>query len=242
MEGGKSLRKLIFLVLLIVLVISACSESNSPPLDYRDGYSTDIQEEEDGRDERHEQNEHEEDEVDDVTTSDEDGLETNKPTTEVFTVQEIFDFEFLRADWTKDLMEEHGFEKRINELGGETTYYDDKIEYVYFDFYNAPTPAVVHVFGEDIPGPREIKVGDSFEEVLNLFPQEGNWEESPFGTVYGNFDPDAEEETKKLSAYVTTYENRKDLTLLTENVNPALRIFFEDDQLTGYSFYLISAN
>lgn len=216
----------------MVLIFCACSELSQPS-------QTESGPESNPSSQLGNEQKKDEGDTDSITDEVTPDLDNANPT--VFTAKEVLNFEQLRADWTKEQMEEHGFEKQVNGPGGETTYSDGRIRYVYFDFYDAPTPAIVDVYG-DIPGPRGIKVGDAFEEVLALFPQEVDWEINPFGTLYGNFDPDAEEETKALSAYVTTYENRKEITLLTEKVLPSLRIFFEDGKLTHYSFFLISAS
>ncbi|RJX40600.1 hypothetical protein D3P09_00860 [Paenibacillus pinisoli] len=84
------------------------------------------------------------------------------PELPVFTEVEMFHFGLLRADWTKEHMEEEGVEKEGN--GDQTTCSNEDMTYIYFDWYNTLTPAVVNVFGE-VPGPRGMRVGDSFEQV-----------------------------------------------------------------------------
>lgn len=100
--------------------------------------------------------------------------ETNAPVPAVLTEQDIYDFELLRSDWSKEQMEELGLEKEVNVPAGETYYSNDFIRYTYFDYVEEVTPAVVHVYGE-YPGPRGISVGNHFDDVLALFPQDEDW-------------------------------------------------------------------
>ncbi|NIK80588.1 hypothetical protein FHS15_005779 [Paenibacillus castaneae] len=167
--------------------------------------------------------------------------ETNIPSPEVMTKQEIFDFDLIRSDWTKEQMAELGLKKEVNDLGGETYFSNDVVKYIYFDARSIETtPAVVDVFG-DHPGPRGIRVGDTFEEVMALFPQNENWKSNANGVFYGQYDPDAEQDTWGPSGYVTQDNGNREISILTD-VYPFVRLFFKDDVLTHYTFFLIAAH
>jgi|GEM_PF-5129778 len=167
--------------------------------------------------------------------------DTSKPAPAAFTQQEFYAFEYLRADWTKEQMEELGLAKEVNEGAGETYYSNESIRYTFFDFYNAETTAVVDVFG-DYPGPRGISVGAAFQDVMALLPQEKNWRSSAAGVFYGNYDFDVEQADLALSGHVSSYDDgKKEITLITEGGFPFLRIFFEGDIVTHYTFFLIAA-
>lgn len=161
---------------------------------------------------------------------------------EELTKQEILDFNLLRPDWTKEQMVELGLKEEVNEAGGETYFSNDTLKYIYFDARSAvKTPAIVDVFG-DHPGPRGIHVGNTFEEVLSLFPQKESWKNNVNGVFYGNYDPDTLQNSWEQSGYVSVLDNgTKEITILTEDVYPFVRFFFKDDVLTNYSFFLISA-
>lgn len=168
--------------------------------------------------------------------------ETNDPTPEVMTKQEIFGFDLIRSDWTKEQMAELGLEKEVNDIGGETYFSNDVVKYIYFDARSVEeTPAVVDVFG-DYPGPRDIRVGDTFEEVMLLFPQNKDWKSNANGVFYGEYDPDAEQAAWGSTGYVTTQDDgTKEISILTD-VYPFVRLFFKDNVLTHYTFFLISAD
>ncbi len=156
------------------------------------------------------------------------------------TKQEILDFDLLRMDWSKKQMEELGLEKKVNDLGGETKYSDDIITYTFFDFNNDTTPGVIDVHGEH-PGPRGISVGETFEDVISLFPQHKDWRNNNEGIFYGKFDK-YKGYPIGLTGYVHTYDNgAKELTLTTENSYPFMRIFFNNDVVTHYTFFVINA-
>lgn len=168
-------------------------------------------------------------------------INTSVRSPKAMTKQEVFAFNLLRHDWTKEQMVELGLKKEVNDLGGETYFSNDIVKYIYFDARSVETtPAVVDVFG-DHPGPRGIRVGDTFEEVMALFPQYKDWKSTANGVFYGEYDPDAEQDTWGPSGYVTQDDGNKDISILTD-VYPFVRIFFKDDVLTHYTFFLISAH
>ncbi len=161
------------------------------------------------------------------------------PSASVLSSQEIYDLEFLRADWSKEQMQNTGLEKQVNDLAGETSYFDENIKYIYIDYFEEKTPGVIDVFGE-YPGPKGFHVGDTFEDVLALFPQDEDWENNESGVFYGMYDPKSHGKFDMGSyGYVATYNGEKEITLVTENVYPFLRIFFKGDVVSHFTFYLI---
>lgn len=163
--------------------------------------------------------------------------ETNVPVKAVLTEQEIYDFELLRSDWTKEKMEELGLNKEVNDGGGETYFSNELVKYIYFDYIEETTPAVVDVFGECV-GPRGINIGDTFDEVMAQFPQVEDWRSNANGVFYGQFDK-YKERPIGFSGYVSTDENGdKEITFTTDK-SPWMRIFFQGDVVTHYTIYLI---
>lgn len=163
--------------------------------------------------------------------------ETNVPVSAVFAIQEIYDFELLRSDWTKEQMEELGLKKEVNEGAGETYFSNELIKYIYFDYIEETTPAVVDVFGECV-GPRGISVGDTFDDVMALFPQDEDWRSNAYGLFYGQFDK-YKERPIGFTGYVSTDDNGdKEITFTTDK-SPWMRIFFQGDVVTHYTIYLI---
>lgn len=163
--------------------------------------------------------------------------ETNMPVTAVLTEQDIYDFELLRSDWTKEQMGELGLKKEVNDLGGETYFSNELVEYIYFDYFEEKTPAIVDVFGECV-GPRGNNIGDTFDDVMAMFPQDEDWRSNAHGVFYGQFDK-YKERTIGFTGYVSTDENGdKDITLTTDK-SLWMRIFFQGDVVTHYTIYLI---
>lgn len=160
---------------------------------------------------------------------------------EILTSHEIYDILSPQNHWTKDQFEAtHSFEKVVNEAAGETSYQNDEIRYTFFDHNKAiTTPAVIDVYG-DIPGPRGIRVGDSFDDVLSLFTQDDAWMDNESGIFNGQFD--SNERPIGGTGYVTLRENGvKEITLTSEAVVPFARLFFKDDILTHYTFFMVDA-
>lgn len=156
---------------------------------------------------------------------------------EVLTEHEIYDFELLRSDWSKKQMEDMGLEKEVNELSGETTYSNNSISYIFFDYNEKLIPQVVDVHGE-YSGPRGIRVGDTFDEVIALFPQDEDWRSNAYGVFYGQFDK-YKAMPIRLTGYVRTNNyGDKEMTFTTEK-SLWMRLFFQDDVLTHYSIYMI---
>jgi|GEM_PF-2456940 len=158
---------------------------------------------------------------------------------EVVTKQELLDLPFLRADWTKERFEKlKSIEMDVNEPAAVTTYRDEEIHYVFMDRFTAiKTPSSVSVYG-DVPGPRGIRPGDSFNDVLALFTQEDTWKSKEGGLFFGKFD--SKERAVGGTGYVSVYEDgKKEITLISETTIPFFRIFFEDDVVTHYTIFMV---
>ncbi|MBO7745683.1 copper amine oxidase N-terminal domain-containing protein [Paenibacillus sp. MWE-103] len=155
------------------------------------------------------------------------------------TRKEILQTDWLRADWTKEQMEEAGFDKEVDESGAETTYTDGSVTYTYFDFDRDPTPGAVDV-RDALAGPRGIRTGDTFEQVMSSFPQYRDWREG-LGIFYGKSDP-YKGYTIGPTGYVKTYDGEKEVTLCAEDRYPFMRIFFHSGVVSHFTIYLIDAS
>lgn len=162
---------------------------------------------------------------------------TNTIEPRIFTVEEIYNFELLRSDWTKEQMEKANFKKKDNEPNGWTTYCDDNIEYVYYDWFESKTPEVIAVYGT-YEGPRGIKIGDKFEDVLSKFPQEKDWKKSTFGEFYGTI---YETEQWEPVGGIRN-EEEKHITLHSKQGGPFYTIYFKNDIVTHYEFRMRIVN
>ncbi|MGM0885271.1 MAG: hypothetical protein ACQEXQ_30040 [Bacillota bacterium] len=163
--------------------------------------------------------------------------ETNVPVSAVLTEQEIYDFELLRSDWTKEQIGVLGLKKEVNEGAGETYFSNELVKYIFFDYIEETTPAVVDVFGESV-GPRGISVGDTFDDVMTLFPQDEDWRSNAYGVFYGQYDK-YKERPIGMTGYVSTDDNGDKYITFTTEKSPWMRIFFQGDVVTHYTIYLI---
>ena len=154
----------------------------------------------------------------------------------IFIENEMYDFPLLRADWTKGQIEELGLHKEVRD--GTTYYFDETIRYIILDWYSSTTPDIIEVYGQ-YEGPRGIRVGDSFDKVINLFPIVKDWETSEFGEFYGKIYETEHWEPYGNVAVVSDVE--KNLTVTPTGHAPWFRVFFTDDVVTHYTFYLTSA-
>jgi hypothetical protein len=166
-------------------------------------------------------------------------------TREIFTQQEIYGVEVFHANWTKGQMDDLGLTKKVYESAGLTCYYNDSIAYSYLDFdldsegSLASTPLSIKVFGEDITGPREWRIGDTFEEVMALFPQEQDWESNQDGVFYGTYISETDE-PKMPAGKITTDSGFKQIDIITSE-GSFIRMDFPDDVLTQYEIYMYLA-
>ncbi|WP_066495546.1 hypothetical protein [Abyssisolibacter fermentans] len=157
----------------------------------------------------------------------------------IFSVEEIYNFELLRSDWTKEQMDKANFKKKDNEPNGWTTYCDDNIEYIYYDWFESKTPEVIAVYGE-YEGPRGIKIGDKFEDVLYKFPQEKDWKKSTFGEFYGTIYET--EQWEPVGNVGIRNEEEKHITLHSKQGGPFYTIYFKNDIVTHYEFRMRNVN
>lgn len=158
----------------------------------------------------------------------------------MMTAQEIEGLDWLHTDWTMKQMEELGLHQEQLDGMGETHFYNEEIRYIYLDFLDQTKPAIVDVY-RDYAGPRGMAIGDTFEDVLALSPQQEDWRNAAYGVFYGRFNPDIEQERNKMSGRVSIQkEGEKEIILLTENLFPAIRIYFQDDIVSKLSFRLIN--
>lgn len=163
---------------------------------------------------------------------------------ERLTAKEIHELQWLRGDWTEEQIEKLGLRSEANTSTGETRFYDDNIEYTYFDFWTSEnTPAFIEVYGE-YPGPRGFGVGDDFDKVLSLFPQDRDWRKDPHGVFYNNdnFNYDKLEIFVMSGRVQMNDQGDKELTLATENVYPGLRIYFHEDVVTRFTVTMFDAS
>ena len=140
-------------------------------------------------------------------------------------------------------METIGLRKVSSDQSGDTCYYNESIAYTYFDFsslsYSTSTPLSITVFGEDITGPRGWRIGDTFEEVMALFPQEQDWESNEDGVFYGTYISEPDEPSKP-PGRITTYDGYKTMDIIT-GAGSFIRMDFPDDILTQYTVYMYLA-
>ncbi|WDV48141.1 hypothetical protein PV797_10685 [Clostridiaceae bacterium M8S5] len=157
----------------------------------------------------------------------------------IFIAKEIYEFKLLRSDWTKEQMEKEDFKKKDDEPEGWTTYCDDGVEYLYYDWFESKTPEVITVYGKH-EGPRGIKIGDKFEEVLSKFPQEKDWKKSDYGEFYGTiYDTDQWEPTGNVGI---RNEEEKHITLHSKQGGPFFTIYFRNNIVSQYEFRMRMVN
>jgi len=161
--------------------------------------------------------------------------QTNKSAA-ALTANELFEFELLRADWTDEQMINLGLKKEVNELAGERTYSNESVMYSYGNIYgNNKTPDWMDVYGViDVKGPRDIAVGDSFEDVLKKFPQQKDWKTSPNGEFYG----EVSKENYIPTGIVIENGDAKKIIVWPQDGVPSLHIFFKDDKVEHYTIYI----
>lgn len=110
--------------------------------------------------------------------------------------------------------------------------------YVYegVEFYfrgDSSTVGDILVNGRNLPaGPRNIRVGDSFEEVLSRFPQEQDYKTHPNGCFYG-------EDTymQEGGAVYGIGGDELQITVVPKEVLPFMKIYFQDGIVDHYVIY-----
>lgn len=131
-------------------------------------------------------------------------------------------------------------EKDVSQLehnsdGGEVTiYYDGNINYLY-------TKWLDKIWRLDIKGkiefetPRDIKVGQTIEEVLNKFPHEKNWKVEIGGEIYG-LAPTSYKDVVPAVTYISNQFTHQ-LLILTYANEPTMKIFFENGVVIKIEVY-----
>ena len=178
--------------------------------------------------------------------TEQDDIQNNPPVQEpqtgedltTLTADELYEFELLRADWTEEQLLELGLNKEVNDLTGERIYSNEYIKYSYGNIYgNNKTPDLLDVFGKcDVQGPRGIAVGDTFDSVLNKFPQEKDWRTSENGEFYG----EVSKELVVPTGLVSKNENNKEIKIVIwpQEQVPRLIIFFNNGIVDHYTIYI----
>lgn len=151
--------------------------------------------------------------------------------------EEITQIEAIHFEWDRSQMETAQFESVVNDLALETTYTDttNSIAYTYFDFHDTVTPSVIDVSGT-IPGPRGITVGDTFDSVLALFPNDKDWEQSIDGVFYGKISE--VDEFAGAVGYVTIIDESTKIISSVTDSRLSIAFYFSDNILTHFKIYL----
>ena len=150
------------------------------------------------------------------------------------TAEELNKLEFLRAVWTENQMIGDGFELKQNQEY-DRIYSKGYIEYHYGnELGNGTTPDWVSVYGDiDVQGPRDISVGDRFEDVLSKFPKEKNWKDSESGVFYGEFEDN--DDQPYLVGAVGESGDARVISIYPKEGIPCLFIYFKNDVVVSYT-------
>lgn len=153
---------------------------------------------------------------------------------------EITGLEYIRADLTRVQMDESGLEKEVNELGAETYYHDGDITYLYSDWPEEAEKHFAVIVNGKFEGPRGIAIGDTFDEVMALFPQENDCTSDDHCIFYGQLDPEGGHMYDVMTGVVSPqYGGYVDIIITTEDGFPFIRLNFENDTLSRFNIYLI---
>ncbi|WP_206459261.1 hypothetical protein [Anaerovorax sp. IOR16] len=92
---------------------------------------------------------------------------------------------------------------------------------------------------DQFSGPRDIKIGDDFNSVIEKFPQDYNWEDNAEGLFYGESGVIYDSKFEKGS--VTKLENGmiEFITLVPKGYPPFMKIYFENNKVTHMIIYYI---
>lgn len=151
---------------------------------------------------------------------------------------EIYNTPLIKDYLTIDLAERSDLKKEKIDEGYK--YSNEFIFYYYDESGNLSWVSVISNDG-NIIGPRGIIIGDCFEKVLALFPQEKDWHESENGEFYGESSESDEPflgALGKASTFDSDGINYKDMTLVTETQLPFFQLNFLNDILTEYRIYI----
>lgn len=113
-----------------------------------------------------------------------------------------------------------------------TTYIYAGVEYVFEGESETISHIVVTNFQQK-HGPRNIRIGDDFEDVLARFPQEQDYKTHPESCFYGETTYNNES-----GAVYTDFEGNIDhITLVTKDVIPFVKIHFQNNLVASYAIY-----
>lgn len=120
-------------------------------------------------------------------------------------------------------------EKPADATMGTTTYHYAGVEYVFEEDSNIVSYIRVTGFQWKY-GPRNLRIGESFEDVLKRFPQEQNYKTHPNGCFYG----ETTYQKEGGAVYYNTDGSISNITVVPKGVLPFLKIYFQDGIVSEY--------
>lgn len=156
----------------------------------------------------------------------------------VITHEELIEFRLFRPNLTVEGALKEGFKLEETMSGIECTN-----EYVmYFFLEEGNTPYAMEIFDKsEFKAPRDIMIGDSFQDVLCLLPNENEWSIEEGGYIYGkenNFDLPPEHSA---SSYIDNNGNGN-LSIMTNEGLPYVQLRFNSGYLDTIAYYYIYLN
>lgn len=116
--------------------------------------------------------------------------------------------------------------KEISEDGGET----------YQEYRNGDIVMSAVIFGEGIEGPRGIKIGDSFESVMSMYPQDKDYlRNEMFYGKYAFSGPSGKVYIRDITGYNDPFEGLEgpgcpvSIILVPDGTFPFTKLFFDDN-------------
>lgn len=137
----------------------------------------------------------------------------------------------------KELVKKLGEPFDIIEEDGEaylpsTSYVYAGVEYVFEGDSDTVTYIMVTNYQWKY-GPRNIRIGDSFEDVLARFPQEQDYKTHPESCFYG----ETTYHNEGGAVYLDYDGNVDHIILVTKEVLPFMKIYFKDNKVSNYVIY-----
>ncbi len=149
------------------------------------------------------------------------------------TRQELTDYKLYRPEMTVKEALNEGFEASISPEGME--YSNDFVSYNFWD--GDSTPFTMTIFANcEAVAPRDIKIGDSFKEVLCSLPNEKDWITDSENLVYGKVsNPDIGPE-EHATAHID--ENGHGIiTIVPAEGLPYIQIYFEEGIVDHFTYF-----
>lgn len=136
-----------------------------------------------------------------------------------------------------DIENNHAYTEK-NESEDGIDYISDSFEF-YFPFDSIDkNPAFITVLKDgngQFTGPRDISVGDTFDETLAKFPQDNDWETNSAGCFYGDTSyDDSRNEFEGGAVFKDLNGNIDQMVLTTRLLTPFLKIYFKDNVIINY--------